>query len=355
MARAARDAGFEVHVATRVERHGAAIAAEGFHLHPVAWRRGSLDPRGLARTVRAVRKVYRDSKPDLAHHVSLEAAVVGSLAALGLPVRCLNALTGLGTVFVTGTVKARMTRPAWRVLLRTLLNRKTSHILVQNPDDRAAVGGLGIDPARVALIPGSGVDIDALRPSPEPPEPITAVFAGRLVADKGIRTLIAAHDMLRERGRAVRLVIAGLPDPANATSISADEIAAWARKPDLVHLGYAADMAAVWASAHIAVLPSRREGLPLSLLEAAACGRPLVATDVPGCREIARAGVNALLVPPDDPSALAGAIDRLARDPELRRRFGRASRELAEREFSSARIGRDIVALYRRLLDRSAS
>jgi glycosyltransferase involved in cell wall biosynthesis len=225
-------------------------------------------------------------------------------------------------------------------------------VLVQNPDDRSAVERLGIEPGRIVLIPGSGVDIDAMSPSPEPPGPVTVVFAGRLVEDKGIRTLIAAHELLRSRGRGIRLVIAGLPDPANPGSVSADEIAAWARTPDLVHLGYAADMAAVWASAHIAVLPSRREGLPLSLLEAAACGRPLVATDVPGCREIARAGVNALLVPPDDAAALADAIERLAADSELRRRFGQAGRALVEREFSGARIGRDIVALYRELLRR---
>src|ERR1700682_4831331 len=100
MARAARDAGFEVHVATRVDRHGTAIVAEGFHLHPISWRRGSLDPRDLFRVVREVRKLYRSLAPDLAHHVALPATVVGSLAAMGLPIMCLNALTGLGTMFI---------------------------------------------------------------------------------------------------------------------------------------------------------------------------------------------------------------------------------------------------------------
>ena len=155
------------------------------------------------------------------------------------------------------------------------------------------------------------------------------------------------------RGRDIRLLIAGVPDPANPTSIPPRELETWSGRPNLVHLGFVQDIAAFWASAHIAVLPSRREGLPLTLLEAAACGRPLVATDVPGCREIARAGLNALLVPPDDPQALADAIDRLAADPELRARFGRAGRELVEREFSSQRIGRDVVGLYRRLLQPS--
>src|SRR5262249_61558486 len=117
MARAARNAGFEVHVATRIDRHGAAIEAEGFHLHPVSWRRGSLDPRDLVRVVREVRKLYRGLRPDLAHHVALPATVVGSLAAIGLPVVRLNAMTGLGTMFINDTAKVRMTRPVVRLAL----------------------------------------------------------------------------------------------------------------------------------------------------------------------------------------------------------------------------------------------
>ena len=354
MARAARNAGFEVHVATRIDRHGAAIKAEGFHLHPIAWRRGSLDPRDLVRTVREVRKLYRQIKPDLAHHVALSAAVVGSLAAIDAPIVCLNAMTGLGTMFTDDTAKVRIARPALRMALRALLDRTRAAVLVQNEDDRAVIERLGVDRARIALIPGSGVDVEALAPAPEPSAPITMAFVGRLVASKGIRTLLAAHERLGQRGRDIQLLIAGLPDPANPTSIPPQEIEAWTRRPNVKHLGFVADIAALWACAHIAVLPSHREGLPLSLLEAAACGRPLVATDVPGCREIARQDVNALLVPLEDAEALADAIDRLALDPQLRLKFGKASRELVEHTFSSERIGRDVVALYRRLLDQAA-
>ena len=350
MARAARNAGFEVHVATRVDRHGAAIEAEGFHLHPVSWRRGSLDPRDLVRVVREVRKLYRDVKPDLAHHVALPATVVGSLAATGLPVVCLNAMTGLGTMFVDDTAKVRVARPFVRLALRALLNRPRATVLVQNLDDRAVIERLGVDGARIAVIAGSGVDTDAMVPLPEPAEPVTLAFVGRLVESKGIRALLAAHERLGQRGRDIRLLIAGLPDPANPTSIPPQEIEAWTRRPNVKVLSFVEDIAALWARAHIAVLPSYREGLPLSLLEAAACGRPLVATDVPGCREIACPGVNAFLVPLDDTEALAAAIDRLALDPQLRHTFGKAGRELVELKFSSERIGRDVVALYRRLL-----
>ena len=351
MARAARNAGFEVHVATRIDRHGAAIEAEGFHLHPISWRRGSLDPRDLVRVVREVRKLYRKLNPDLAHHVALPAAVVGSLAATGLPVVCLNALTGLGTMFIDATAKVRVARAPLRLALRSLLNRSRAAVLVQNPDDRAVIERLGVNRDRIALIPGSGVDIDLLAPSPEPAGPITIAFVGRLVGSKGIRTLLAAHERLIQRGRDIQLIIAGLPDPANPTSIPPQEIEAWTQRPNVKHLGFVKDIGAPWACAHIAVLPSHREGLPLSLLEAAACGRPLIATDVPGCRDIARADLNALVVPLEDAEALAEAIDRLALDPQLRRKFGNAGRELVEREFSSQRIGRDLIALYRRLLE----
>ena len=177
-------------------------------------------------------------------------------------------------------------RPVLSALLRRLLNRPRQTVLVQNPDDRASMLSLGIAPERIAMIPGSGVDVQALQPQPEPPGPPTVAFVGRLLADKGIRTLIDAHRLLRQRGSNVELLIAGTPDPANPASVSEQEAAGWGREPGITWLGHVEDISALWARAQIAVLPSRREGLPKSLLEAAACGRPMIATDVPGCREI---------------------------------------------------------------------
>ncbi len=351
MARAARAAGFEVHVATRVDRHGSAIEAEGFHLHPISWRRGSLDPRDLFRVLREVRRLYRELRPDLAHHVALPATLVGSFAATGLPTVCVNAMTGLGTLFISKEPKIRATRAIVTPVLGKLLSRTESVVLVQNRDDRAVMESFGVDPGQIALIPGSGVDIDLMGPSPEPGGLVTIGFLGRLVEAKGIRTLVEAHGCLCARGRDIRLMIAGTPDVANAGSIPEEEISEWGRRRNVSCLGFVENIAALWTSVHIAVLPSHREGLPLSLLQAAACGRPLIATDVPGCRDIARHDHNALLVPIDDIEALAEAIDRLALDPELRRRFGAASRLLVEQEFSSERIGRDLIALYRSMLE----
>jgi glycosyltransferase involved in cell wall biosynthesis len=350
MARAARQAGFEVHVATRVVDGAAAIRAEGFTLHPVPFARGRLSPLGAWATIRTLRRVHRAAVPAIVHHVSLQATVLGCLAAWGRSVHGINALTGLGYTFASGNRKAALLRPLLRVLLRFLLNRPSQTVLVQNDDDRADLIALGIGRDRIALIPGSGVDVAVLQPLPEPAGPVTIAFVGRLLADKGIHTLIAAHRLLRERGTAIKLLIAGTPDPANPASLSKTEAEALNREPGIQWLGHVGDIAALWARAHIAVLPSRREGLPKSLLEAAACGRPMVATDVPGCREIARDGETGLLVPFGDAEALARAIKTLAESSELRARYGTAARRLAVERFSADVIGRQTVDLYRRLM-----
>jgi glycosyltransferase involved in cell wall biosynthesis len=354
MARAARAAGYDVHVVTHVNQGGAAIEREGFALHPLVWRRGSLNPFDVLSNILAVRRVFRRIKPALVHNVALQPTIVGSLAAEGLPFVRVNALAGLGFSFTSQSVTARLVRPVMRALLRHVLGHGRSAVLVQNPDDRAMAEGLGIPSDRIFIVRGSGVETDHLTPLAEPDGEVTVAFVGRLLDDKGLRSLVEAHGILAARGQPVKLLIAGDPDPANPVSIPPQEIETWRARKSVEVLGHVADIRAVWARAHIAVLPSRREGLPKSLLEAAACGRPIVATDVPGCREIALPGVNALLLPPDDPQALADAIGRLAADGDLRRAYGAAGRRLVEAEFSADRIGRDIVALYDRLLGRGA-
>jgi glycosyltransferase involved in cell wall biosynthesis len=350
MARAARKAGYEVHVATRVRDCAAQITGEGFVLHPIDWRRGTLNPFRLLAAVLETRRLYRQIRPDLVHHVALVPSLVGSLAALGLPIVRLNALAGLGFVFTSDSTKARAVRPLAKLLLGWLLKRADTTVLVQNSDDYAVVVGLGVPNTSVALIPGSGVDTDVLKPIPEPAGPFTVGFVGRLLDDKGVATVVAAHERLNQQGAAVRTLVAGEGDPSNPASIADRVLDRWRTIPHLRLLGHTADIRAVWSEAHVAILPSRREGLPKSLLEAAACGRPLIATDVPGCREIARPGINALLVAPDDSDALAGAIEALANDPDRRVRFGQASRQIVVSEYSSTRIGSEIVALYSRLL-----
>jgi glycosyltransferase involved in cell wall biosynthesis len=349
MARAAKAAGFDVHVATNVADGEPAIWREGFALHPVPFLRGRISPGAAIVTVLALRNVLRRVKPAIVHNVALQPTVLGSLAAIGLPAVTVNAITGLGYTFIADTPKTRILRHLIGIVLRLFVDRGRNVALVQNHDDCALLRSLGIREDHIVLIPGSGVDVERLRPSPEPEGPITVAFVGRLLDDKGVRTLIAAHRLLRAKGSPLSLLLAGTPDPANPASVSEDEAEAWSKEPGITWLGHVNDIATVWARAHIAVLPSRREGLPKSLLEAAACGRPMVATDVPGCREVAIPDVTGLLVPVDNPPALAGAIERLAATPDLRARLGAMARRLAVKRFSADAIGGATADLYQRL------
>lgn len=350
MARAAREAGFEVHVATRVRNGAAAIEAERFILHPIPFLRGSLSPVATFSIIAALRRVHREVKPALTHHVALQACVLGMLATLGRPATCINAFIGLGYLFTSDSGKARTFRALVGMLLRFLINRKNSIALVQNSDDMAALTSLGIAKTKIALIPGSGVDIHRFTPIPEPDGAPSFGFVGRLLDDKGIRTLMAAHRLLRTRVSDARLLIAGAPDPANPASVTEAEAKSWNKRPGVTWLGHVDDIADFWARAHIAALPSRREGLPLSLMEAAACGRAMIASNVPGCREIVIHEETGLLFPVDDAPALADAMARLAADPQLRARYAAAARNLVVEKFAADIIGRQTVELYRNAL-----
>jgi glycosyltransferase involved in cell wall biosynthesis len=355
MARAAREAGFEVHVATRVDKGADAIEAEGFTLHRIPFRRGGLSPLAAIPTIVALRRLETKIRPKIIHHSGLQCCVYGSIAAIGSKIPVVNAITGLGYIFTSVNWRTRLLKRGMVTLLPRLLKSARSLVLVQNPDDRSALGRLGIDETRIVLIPGSGVDTDLLRPLPEPAGPITIGFAGRLLTDKGIRALVAAHGILRNQGHDIDLIIAGNPDPANPASVSLEEAEEWGRQPGITWLGHIDNIVPLWRRCHVAVLPSHREGLPMSLLEAAACGRPMIATDAPGCREIVVDEQTGLLVPIEDPPALANAILRLAGSSQLRARFGQSARELVVTKLSARIVGDAVVGLYNRLVLNYAS
>ncbi|HEX6791619.1 MAG TPA: glycosyltransferase, partial [Candidatus Krumholzibacteria bacterium] len=247
--------------------------------------------------------------------------------------------------------KARVLRGVFRAVLRFAWNGPAVHAIVQNDDDRDALARTALlAPSRIHVIRGSGVDTTRFAPSPEPAGPrVRAVYAGRLLWSKGIRELVEAARELRARNAPVDVVLVGSPDPENPESVPERDVEAWVREGVVAHRPWTDDMAGVWRDAHIAVLPSYREGLPKALLEAAACARPMVATDVTGCREIARDGVTALCVPPRDARALADAIERLARDAALRARLGSAAREIVAREYAEPVVVAQTLDLYRRL------
>ena len=352
IARAARDAGARVIIATRVGELRTAIEAEGFTLVPLPWRRRSDAPWNEARALAEIVWLYRRERPDVVHHVAIKPVVYGGIAARLAGARAqVNAIAGFGYVETSRHPRARFLRGVFRAVLRFAWSGRGVHAIVQNDDDREALTRTGLlAPSHIHVIRGSGVDVTRFAPSREPDAArVRAVYAGRLLWSKGVRELVDAARELRARNARVDVVLVGSPDPENPESISERTVQAWVSEGLVEHRPWTADMASVWRDAHIAVLPSYREGLPKALLEAAASGRAIVATDVPGCREIARHDLTALCVPPRDARALADAIERLAGDPALRERLGAAGRELAVREYAEGIVVKETVDLYRLL------
>ncbi len=361
-ARAARAAGFDVVVATRVRAHGERICDEGFALRPIGWRRRGDGLVGARRAISEIAGLYRAEQPDLVHHIALKSVLFGGIALRrafptpeGAPV-AINSIMGLGSRFSAASFVARLRRPSLGIALR-VAGRGRGWVIVQNPDDRDALIALGIAPQRITLIRGSGVDCNHFRPLPDPEgTSVTIALVSRMLRDKGALDAIAAIQLLRGRGLPVELLMAGPTDPDNRRSLSAESLVSLTTDPGVAWLGPVADVRTVWRRAAVAVLPSTYgEGVPKALLEAAACARPIVASDVPGCREVVRPGETGLLVPPRDVDGLAAAIAALAGDPARRKAMGCAGRALVEREFAEDIIARETLAVYNAALRERAA
>lgn len=350
LARAASAAGFDVAVVTRVQRHAAQIRDAGIELIAIDLARASKNPFTEMRTLLQLIGIYRRLKPDIVHHVALKPVLYGTIAArlAGVPT-VINALAGLGYLFSSSDIAARLSRPLLEIGFRALL--RPSRVIVQNPDDQQLLVERGlINAERTTLIRGSGVDLKAFAPALEANGIPLIVLPARLLWDKGVGEFVAAARLLRQQGVPARFALVGTPDPANPAAVPQATLDAW-RAEGVVELwGWRDDMAQVFRDCHLVCLPSYREGLPKALIEAAACGRPLVTCDVPGCREVVRHGVNGLLVPPRDPAALANALKQLIENPQRRAAFGHRARDIAVAEFSLGAVIDQTLTLYRELV-----
>jgi len=353
MIEAAQQCGLDVSVITRVGEHKEAIEKLGVKVIPFSFERRSLNPfRGLVQ-IKKLAAIYRQERPAIVHHIAMKPILFGSLAAAGAKVpRVVNAFAGLGYVFNARTFLAMMLRFFLWLPFLILLRRENTWLLFQNPDDMKALMRMGLVPGnRSRIIRGSGVDLAAypVTPVPAPDPDFNCVYAGRMIGIKGLPTLQEAFALLEKSAPQVRLQLYGRPDAENPGSWSEDKLREWVANSDNVeYKGHSNDMAAVWAGAHVAVQASYGgEGVPKSLLEAAACGRAIVATDVPGCREVVKPGVNGLLVPPYDAQALADAIRTLAENREQCRRMGGESRKMVEADMSADSIRAQTAVFYR--------
>jgi glycosyltransferase involved in cell wall biosynthesis len=353
IARASRDRGFEVVVATRVQSHGERILGEGFRLVPLAWRRRSLHPWSETRAFVELLRVYDRERADIVHHIALKPAVYGSLAArLTRAPAVVNTVAGMGYVFTSRELKARLLGPPLKRAFRFLFNRPNVRVIIQNPDDGKALSDFcGVAGEQTVLIRGSGVDLSRFVPAPEPAGRPNVTMVSRMLWDKGVGELVEAAKILRDANDPIDVTLVGIPDPENPASIANAQLEAWQRDGLVRWLGYQDDVAKVWAGSTIAVLPTTYgEGVPKALIEAAACARAIIATDVPGCREIVLPGESGFLVPPRDTGALVAAIRKLSHDPELRKRMGEKGRELAAEGFSEETVVERTLALYDSLL-----
>jgi glycosyltransferase involved in cell wall biosynthesis len=352
LAVAAKEAGYDVTVITQVNRHGDKIRDAGLALEPIAFDRSTINPFSDAKTLGHLVALYRRLTPDIVHHVAMKPVLYGSLAARRARVPgVVNALMGLGYVFTSGDVKARALKPLVRTALKAALSHRNSRVIVQNADDEQLLRTEHLaEPSAIRLIRGSGVDLTAFPFSEPPAGRPRVVLPARMLRDKGVVEFVTAARILKAEGVDADFVLAGSPDPVNPSSLTDAEITSWVREGLVTYLGWREDMPALLASATVVCLPSYREGLPKVLLEAAACGRAIVTTDVPGCREIVQDGVNGWLAPPRDATALADALRAALTRDDLRASFAHAGRQLIEREHAIGAVIGATLAVYAEVL-----
>ncbi len=263
-----------------------------------------------------------------------------------------NAIAGMGHVFVSPTWRMRLLRTGLLALLRLAFRSENARIIFQNEENRSLMLEKGVVKlSATAIIGGTGVNVKHFFPSPEPADPPVVLLASRMLWEKGIGEFVEAARKLRERNVRARLVLVGKPDPENPGSIAETQLRAWAESGLVEWWGHQNDMAKIMAQANIVCLPtSYGEGVPRVLIEAAACGRAIVTTDAPGCRDIVRNGQNGFLVPLHDPEVLARSLETLVSDPGLRSHMGARGREIAVREFSEETVLARMMTIYQQLV-----
>jgi len=355
IALAAQRQGYQVHVATGLTDKLNELQRHGLIVHPLTLDRSSTGLGHAWRTMVELRRVFKTVQPDLVHLVTIKPVLLGGLVArlTGVPA-VVAAVSGLGFVFMDSGAKAALRRWLVATLYRVALAHRNLKVIFQNSDDCSRLTQLALlRPSKVEMIRGSGVDLTHYQPTPWPPGVPVVLLAARLLADKGVREFVQAARLLQQQGVAARFCLAGSVDPANRASLADGELAQWANEGVVELWGQRSDMPTVLGAAHLVVLPSYREGLPKVLLEAAACARPVVTTDVPGCRDAIDPNVTGVLVPVRNAAALADALKALINNPARCQAMGRAGRALAEGAFDVQQVVAAHLRIYQELISKS--
>lgn len=356
MVRKAVAEGYDTVVAARESGAGVDISAAGARFINLPDARGAYGVAALAQSTRRLSDLLRRERPDLVHAIALRPILVALLASFSSPATAhVLAVTGRGYLAVEPSWREQRALDVVAGLIARRVRTGRAALLVENDADSAWVAGKkGLPPEGVVQAPGAGVELELFPPTPEPAAPpVNIGMVSRLIHSKGADIAVAALARLRSEGLDVTLSIAGAPDPDNPAHVPQAELDAWARTPGVALVGRITDVAGFWARMHVACLPSRGgEGLPRSLIEAGACARPLVTTDVPGCRDLVRAEETGLVVAPDDSEALAGALRRLVVDQALRARLGAAARARVEAGYTTRHAADCAAEAWRRALQR---
>ena len=351
IALAAQDHNYEVHVACRMQNHQEQIEKLGFICHPLNWSRTEQGFHSLIKNNRELKKKIKQIKPDLIHYVAMKPIILGSLFAGKLKkIPKIYAFTGLGTLFTSQSFKHKIMRFIVKRFLKSGLNKPNSYYLFQNADDQRMIEKTGLIPYHKShVIKGAGIDEKEFKIFPLPPLEAAGLkfaYVGRMLKDKGLTQIIKAHQDLWKRGHQSQLWLVGNPDPGNVTSHTLAEVQTWAKLPGIIWLGHKEDVREIWKHCHVALLMSKREGLPKSLLEAASCGRPIIASDVPGCREVVMSNENGYLVPFGSSAALASAMQNMIEGKDDLNAMAKRSREIIENGLTADQIAEKTVMLY---------
>jgi glycosyltransferase involved in cell wall biosynthesis len=354
LARALQENGYDVILISPRGEYTTLIEEQGFRWYEWQVGRQSVAPWREMKAIRKLSYLYRKLKPDLVHHHTIKPVLYGGIAAQRASVPAVVAsITGRGYAFTGQGTRPKLLESIIRPFYRYVLLRDNTQIIFENEHDQQYFLNAGfVNSEHSHLIESVGVDPELFFPVPEPDGPVVILLASRMLWDKGVGVLVEAAHLLQKKGLEFRIELVGNPDPGNPTSIPEEQLQTWDKEDLLKWLGWQFDMQRVFSQSHIVVLPSFHEGVPTGLLEAAACGRPIVASDIPGCRTVVIDGKTGILVPPRQPKPLADALERLILNSDLRGRMGKAGRERILKYFTQQQINQQTLDVYRLSLSR---
>lgn len=349
--------GYQVHIATGLTDKMDDLLHHGLVVHALPIDRSGAGLVNAWRTMVELWRVFRAVRPNVVHLVTIKPVLLGGLVArLARIPAVVVAISGLGFVFVSRGLRAKVRRKVVEWLYLLALGHQNLKIIFQNQNDlNTLMIVIDLPESKVAMIRGSGVDLREYRLRPPHPNERIVVLAARLILDKGVVEFVDAARMCRMQSEGytptARFVLVGQPDFGNPSSVTTSQLKAWVDEGVIEYWGHRSDMPEVISAAHIVTLPSYYgEGLPKVLIEAAACGRAVITTDHPGCRDAIEPGVTGVIVPVRDARALAAAIQYLLEDPKKCAAMGQAGRELAERAFDVKQVVATHMQIYEELM-----